>query len=128
MEELPDAGLLRLDATVFIDNVFLDGAERRLFARSTHEYLIEQLQRETFENIIQAKYQTRLTFFHSCKELIWVVQKRSFTINEDGYTELRWDNYSVSEENVGNPIVTSKLDFNNYTISDEYEWKYYNYQ
>ena len=55
---------------LYADYIYLDTDERRRFAQVSHEYLIEQLQRETGT---MSNSQT-LNFNHPVKELIWVVQ------------------------------------------------------
>jgi hypothetical protein len=54
---------------VWINYVYLDTDERRRFAQVSHEYLIEQLQRDTFNG---NKNTFDLNFNHPVKELIWV--------------------------------------------------------
>ena len=58
-------------AKLYADYVYLDTDERRRFAQSSHEYLIEQVQRsqETSTGASLQKY--RLNFNHPVKELIW---------------------------------------------------------
>jgi hypothetical protein len=55
-------------AKVWCDYIYLDTDERRRFAQVSHEYLIEQIQRETKTGAAGA---TKLNFNHPVKELIW---------------------------------------------------------
>jgi uncharacterized protein YaaR (DUF327 family) len=72
---------------IWLDYIYLDTDERRKFAQSSHEYLIEQLQ-FTGEEIISSKsMQTQLNFNHPVKEIVWVNKK----INDITTTE--WPNY-----------------------------------
>ena len=57
------------DPKVWIDYIYLDTDERRRFAQVSHEYLIEQVQRDTFPG---NKTTFDLNFNHPIKELIWV--------------------------------------------------------
>jgi len=52
---------------VMVDYVYLDTDERRRFAQQSHEYLIEQLQRQNDT----ASTSMKLNFNHPVKELIW---------------------------------------------------------
>ena len=61
-----------LKASLWIDYIYLDTDERRKFAQSSHEYLIEQLQ-YTGKESVQNKL--KLNFNHPVKELVWVVNK-----------------------------------------------------
>tara|TARA_B100000686_G_scaffold353798_1_gene460870 strand:+ start:1355 stop:2650 length:1296 start_codon:yes stop_codon:yes gene_type:complete len=58
---------------LWADYIYLDTDERRRFAQVSHEYLIEQLQRETGT----APTSQKLNFNHPVKELIWVFQHDS---------------------------------------------------
>ena len=58
-------------AKLYADYVYLDTDERRRFAQSSHEYLIEQVQRSQ-ETHAGAAAKYRLNFNHPVKELIWV--------------------------------------------------------
>ena len=63
---------------LWVDYVFLDTAERRAFARSTHEYLIEQVQRtgaEPMPSHAGLTQKIRLDFNHPVRELLWVTQQ-----------------------------------------------------
>jgi hypothetical protein len=52
---------------VWCDYIYLDTDERRRFAQVSHEYLIEQLQKQSASNSTSQK----LNFNHPVKELIW---------------------------------------------------------
>ena len=52
---------------LFCDYIYLDTDERRRFAQVSHEYLIEQVQEQTWSTT-----STELNFNHPVKELIWV--------------------------------------------------------
>ena len=56
-------------ASVFCDYIYLDTDERRRFAQVSHEYLIEQVQRESHAGNAKS---FKLNFNHPVKELIWV--------------------------------------------------------
>lgn len=57
--------------SLWADYVFLDTAERQRFARSTHEYLLEQVQTTNQESLSGAQDKIRLNFNHPVKELVW---------------------------------------------------------
>jgi len=58
------------DPKLWVDYIYLDTDERRRFAQVSHEYLIEQLQRDSQTSAVTHK----LNFNHPVKELIWVIQ------------------------------------------------------
>src|SRR5439155_4433753 len=105
LDEVPDEIGVNISALLLIDYIYLDTIERKRFAQSSHEYLIDQLQMLEQKNVIQQKIQININnFVHPCKELIWVSQKICFTENPCGTNKCRWDNYSLSEMNKCNPI------------------------
>jgi hypothetical protein len=65
---------LSFNAILWIDFVYCDTDERRRFAQSAHEYLIEQLQYTGAESTSQTQNKIKMSFNHPTKELIWVVQ------------------------------------------------------
>ena len=77
----------------YADYIYLDTDERRRFAQVSHEYLIEQLQRQSADNSKSVK----LTFNHPVKELIWT----SAATNAYGKAQLKLnghDRFSFQEE------------------------------
>ena len=62
---------------LYVDYVYLDTDERRRFAQTSHEYLIEQLQYTGAESVNSTSNKIKLNFNHPVKELIWVVQPDS---------------------------------------------------
>ena len=101
-----------LSASLWVDYIYLDTDERRKFAQSSHEYLIEQLQ---FTGKESATNKIKLNFNHPVKELIWVVHDTAL-VAED------WFNYTTSV--TGNAVVkkaiidaasgTNDLSYSNY--------------
>ena len=61
-------GTAAVTCQVWCDYIYLDTDERRRFAQVSHEYLIEQLQREE-KTITDTTH--KLNFNHPVKELIW---------------------------------------------------------
>ena len=59
---------------LLVDFVFLDSEERKRFAQSSHEYLIEQVQFTGSESVNATSVKARLNFNHPCKALFWGVK------------------------------------------------------
>ena len=55
------------DISLWVDYIYLDTDERRRFAQTSHEYLIEQLQK----NDLTTNKTNTLIFNHPIKELVW---------------------------------------------------------
>ena len=108
---------------VLCDYIYLDTDERRRFAQVSHEYLIEQLQKESFGGSDSQK----LNFNHPVKELIWTSQASSgyrkaqlklnghdrFSAQESEYFQLRqpFDYHTaVPKQNLPTSAQLSTLD------------------
>ena len=77
-------------ASLFIDYIYLDTDERRRFAQTSHEYLIEQLQFTGDESTVNTNVKVKLNLNHPVKELIWVTQRDD--VVKLGYNQ--WNNYT----------------------------------
>lgn len=80
-----------LDASLWVDYVFLDTDERRRFAQVSHEYLIEQLQ-VSVDHMVPVSSSSSTTsidlfFDHPVKELIWVAKPFDSTKEYCNYTD-----------------------------------------
>jgi hypothetical protein len=77
------------DMVLWGDFVYLDTAERRRFAASKHEYLIEQVQTVKRYSIPEktVNISVPLSFNHPIKEIIWVVQQDRMIVGHE------WFNY-----------------------------------
>jgi hypothetical protein len=101
------------NATLFIDYIFLDAPERRMFSQMNHEYLIEQLQTNGSQSYSNSSIRQTLNFSHPTKELIWYVQPDANVVG--GLN--RWvdftDNGTGSNPYAGNdPLVDCKIQLN----------------
>jgi hypothetical protein len=128
LSEVSDDLGLDIEATMLIDYIYLDTAERRRFAQASHEYLIEQLQILELPVISQKLYQINLNkFVLPCKEMVWIAQKQKYTVNPDGTRQTQFNNYSLTDGNKGNPIAFSKIDFHSYERVPRLDGNYFNY-
>jgi len=108
-----------LEITVLLEYVSLDSPERKKFVQSGHEYLITQVQDNTFENVSTFNSKFNLNFFHCVKELYWCVSKYTDTNNIFGqnffdkyYADIIISSYSVDNtsyiqyiQNLYNPFI-----------------------
>lgn len=115
-----------MTASLLVEYVFLDSYERRKFAQSSHEYLIQQLQVNSEDNLTDKTYQMDLDFEHPCTGLIWVIQQNRLLSNPDGHTKCQWTTYTTNGSDI-NPIINTQLTFNNYTRVEKFESNYFNY-
>lgn len=128
LDEAPNALKININAQISFDYIFLDTQERKRFAQSSHEYLIDQTQLFEITDVQQPSLLCNLkSLVHPSKELIWVAQRESYIDNPTGYTKLRWDNYSMTEEGHGNPISSASMDFHSYSRAPLLDGNYFNY-
>lgn len=99
---------------ILMDYIYLESAERKRFAQSGHEYLIEKIQTDFFTQIQQTKLDVQLNFINPSKEIIWAFLKDVYTKNEYGTNGCRWyDHGLMNTINTNkNPIIDAKLTFN----------------
>ena len=63
------------DASLYVDYIYLENEERKLFVKRKHNYLIEQVQMNTESfNTYQTDIIFNMNFCHPVKEVIWVIQ------------------------------------------------------
>jgi len=63
-----------VSASLYVDYVYLDTDERKRFATSSHEYLIEQLQYTGPESLNSSNAKYKINLNHPCKALFFSVQ------------------------------------------------------
>jgi len=102
-EALPSTS--ELSAHLWVDYIYLDTDERRKFAQTSHEYLIEQLQFTGYESLSN---KVRLNFNHPIKELIWTVKN-----NTNNRQNENWFNYTNSENAIDITEITDYDDIKN---------------
>lgn len=128
LDEIVEVLNIPFEANLLIDYIYLDSYERKQFALSSHDYLIDQLNVQEFCGITQDKIQFILDKFnHPTKELIFVSQKDRYVTNPTGYNECMWYNYSMFDNNTSNPIYTFQMQFDSYERVNKISGNYTNY-
>jgi len=98
--------------SLYIDYVYLDTDERKRFAQSQHELLVEQLQFTGDETpMVNGNY--KLNFNHPVKELVWVVHQPTIS---DKF------NYGNAGEE---PVTDANLQLNGHERFDKREGSYF---
>ena len=115
-----------LNATLLVNYIYLDENERKLFAESRHEYLIEQVQFNGFKNIYSddLKVSILLSLKNSVKDIFYFLKKDTNIYIRDRC------NYSVSDNdyiNGENPIEFTTFEFNGRERFKNYYGEYTNY-
>lgn len=84
-----------ISTNLYVDYVYLDNEERRRFASSTHEYLIETVQYNEINNINGNWINTHLNFTNPTKFIVWFIQPESYRSNPNGNNKCEWNRYST---------------------------------
>lgn len=110
-----------IQASLWVNYIYLDGIERCRFAQSCHEYLIQTLQYTTASvsgNCAQSVVRVPLNFNHPIKYLVW-------TIQEDGVRFTKnWFNYG--DLATGNHLLHSAtIRFNNHRLFEPMPFQYF---
>lgn len=119
---------LSINGNLLVDYIYLDTLERKRFAQSAHEYLIETVETTSFSELSDINQTIKLEFNGPCKEMIWIAQKSSY-VTDDYNLKKYFFNYSLNVNNKGNPIVRSTLLLNGDPRFDSKEltYMYFNY-
>ena len=120
-----DSGF-QININLITDYIYLDSPERRKFAQSSHEYLIDIVQHQIEDNDVD-EYKTRLEFTNPSKEIIWIVQRKSLQTNYTGHNQCYWTNYGVYLDGSVNPCNNAQLFLNGTKLLDIQLGSYYNY-
>ena len=115
----------QLNVNLLIDFIYLDTIERRKFAQSGHEYLIDVIQIKTDIND-STEYKTTLEFTNPSKEIIWIAQRKSLLTNPYGISECQWTNYGVYLDGTENPCYESQIFINGAKLLDKQGYGYFN--
>lgn len=116
----------QISMNLLVDYIYLDSLERRKFAQSAHEYLIDVIQYNEDETTID-EHSMRLDFTNPSKEVIFITQRESFITNENGTNKCMWNNYTSNLDGTENPIVNAIFEIQGQQISDKQNGNYYNY-
>lgn len=124
-----------LNMSLFVDFVFLEEAERRVFKDSAHELLIEQCQYNGQIEIGGGRSMVvDLDFNLPVKELFWVGQRKecqsnTFRLNSDNFPDyndyFNWCNSATPGEQY-NMFSSFLLQFNAMDVISQREAQYYN--
>lgn len=97
-----------LDASLWVNYIYLDVDERKAYAQTAQEYLFTQLQFTGAETYSQSSIKPRINFNHPCKEFVWITQPQA---NIDAKRYFDFGDGSVPNSLV-DQMVNAKLQFN----------------
>ena len=103
------------NTNLFCNYIYLGDDERKMFAQTSHEYLITQTQFNLFQGLKAGPNYLETTFSHPVKEVIWVLTQD----NLDQYND--WYNFTGLNNQDSNSFAywQSQLQFYNYNEYNE---------
>ena len=107
------------NTTLLVNYIYLDEAERKIFAQASHEYLFEQTQLNESRIFVNSHNNIHLEMNHPIKELIWVIEKSNFM-------NFNFTN-SLQQTSGSSPINESCLLLNGYERFRKQSSDYFNY-
>jgi len=126
IDNLYDEYKYQVKSNIICDFIYLDSMERRKFAQSGHEYLIDKISSD-FYHIKDSDFRKKLELNNPTKEIIWVFQRNSQLTNPYGNRECKWTNYSISNSFNGNPTTQGQIFLNGEKLFDPLNGNYFNY-
>jgi len=113
---------------MYVDYIFLDSDERRRFAQSSHEYLIETVQYNEFNIDPSTNANTHLTFAHPTRYMIFFCQPNQYRCNPTGRNKCQWNNFGTRCDKSGQPVLNAFIRLNSTNITDTSQSiEYFNY-
>ena len=106
--EIVSSGNWSLNPKLTINYVFLEEAERKRFANSTHEYLIEQVTRFPYYGLTGMKT-LDIPAQHPVKKIIFTTQRNDIKTRNDWTNYTNWITEEVPPWAVGNEIFQSTI-------------------
>ncbi|RYE59576.1 MAG: hypothetical protein EOP48_00390 [Sphingobacteriales bacterium] len=117
-----------LTSEMYVDYIFLDFDERKRFAQSSHEYLIEIVQFSEIENVYTQNFNAHLNFSHPTKFVTWFLQPSYYRNNSTGRNKCQWNNFGINQDKTVNPVDTAYIQLNSNEITiKNVDIDYFNY-
>lgn len=104
-----------LSAKLLTDYIYLDTQERKRFAQSAHEYLIETTQRMILTDVTDHYPTALLEFSGPVKEIMWYAQKTAYIGGIETQKKMLF-NYTTTPKCTGNPFYSASLTLNGKTL------------
>lgn len=96
-----------INVDLLVEYIYLDSIERKRFAQSAHEYLIETVEKIEISSIFDSDNTIELDFTGPSKEIIWHVKKAAYNSRETTFKKYPFV-YSLDVQNQDNSLVFSK--------------------
>ncbi len=97
------------NSNLLCNYIYLGDDERKMFAQTSHEYLITQTQFNLFQGLKAGPNYLETTFMHPVKEVFWVLTRDNLDLSNN------WYNFTALETHKSFEFWQSQLPFYNYT-------------
>jgi hypothetical protein len=129
-----------INASLYTDFIYIDTDERKRFAQTPHEYLIDQVQEGVSETVNgSSSHRYSLNFNHPCKEIVWTIRPPENTKFEFGKRKALTDQNSdgnldnddhvmvvYDDETAYQTFEHAKLQLNGHDRFSERDARYFN--
>jgi len=106
------------NSNLLCNYIYLGDDERKMFAQTSHEYLITQTQFNLFQGLKAGPNYLETTFVHPVKEVFWVLTTENLDLSNN------WYNFTGLDTNKSLQYWQSQLRYYNYTEYYEPELSY----
>lgn len=122
------------DIKILTNFIYLDQDERSKFAQASHEYLIEQVNKTSYNRLKSDEINLELNLNHPTKYYILTLQNKSDIDSYKFYNDYSGNfNYTVTnnfpniDTNKNNTVNNAQLELNGVDRTSNYDGSYYNY-
>lgn len=128
LDDYAENNNLNLECSLIGEFFYLDREERNKFARSIHEYLIEQVQFNKDIIVPNVNNSFKLNFFHPTKGIVWNLQLLDNLNNNDNS---KYCNYTIYDDIITNASLMIENEFIIDDIVNSYyslvqNWEHFN--
>jgi hypothetical protein len=106
------------NTNIMCDYIYLGDDERKMFAQTSHEYLITQVQFNLFQGLKAGPNYLETSFSHPVKEIFWVLTMDNLDLSNN------WYNFTALDTSKSFSYWQSQLRYNNYSEYYEPELSY----
>ena len=122
------------DIKILTNFIYLDQDERSKFAQASHEYLIEQVNKTSYNRLKSDEINLELNLNHPTKYYILTLQNKSdidsykfYNDYTGNFTYTVTNNFPNIDTNKNNTVNNAQLELNGVDRTSNYDGSYYNY-
>jgi len=113
-----NSNAIHIDPYIETNYIFLDTNERKYFAKNSQEYLIEQVNRISFNNLKNNNLLT-LDVHNPVKEFIWVIGRNDRSVENRWFDFTDWETVKIGITGLPNPKVGDVKKYTESSVNGE---------